>query len=82
MARSWAIATHTTVLSGGFLPLKAKARALVKVVVAEYEECELPAQASEMSSRSRIKTLQLRNSTGCAGTPSSFRRARGATPDA
>ncbi|MHB8495822.1 MAG: site-specific integrase [Casimicrobiaceae bacterium] len=56
-ARSWAIATHTTVLSGGFLPLKPKARALVKVVLAEYEKCELPAQASEMSSRSRIKTL-------------------------
>ena len=35
-ARSWAIATHTTVLSGGFLPLKPKARALVKVVLAEY----------------------------------------------
>ena len=34
-ARSWAIATHTTVLSGSFLPLKAKARALVKVVLAE-----------------------------------------------
>ena len=56
-ARSWAIATNTTVLSGGFLPLKPKARALVKVVLAAYEESELPAQASEKSSRSRIKTL-------------------------
>jgi hypothetical protein len=27
-ARAWAIATHTTVTSGGFLPLKLKARAV------------------------------------------------------
>ena len=56
-ARAWAIATNTTVLSGGFLPLKPKARALVKVVLAEYETSELPTQASAKSSRSRIKTL-------------------------
>jgi hypothetical protein len=44
-------------MSGGFLPLKPKARAPVKTVLAGYQESELPAQASEKSSLSRIKTL-------------------------
>jgi hypothetical protein len=34
LARVWAIATNITVLSGGLLPLKPKARALVKEVLA------------------------------------------------
>ena len=62
-ARSWAIATNTTVLSGGYLPLKPKARALVKVVLAAYAESELPAQASEKSSRSRIRRSRARSVT-------------------
>ena len=44
-ARAWAIATNTTVLSGGFLPLKPKARALVKVVLAAYETSEQNSRA-------------------------------------
>jgi hypothetical protein len=56
-ARAGAIATNTAALSGGFLPLKPKARALVKVVLAAYETWELPAQASTNSSRSRIRML-------------------------
>jgi hypothetical protein len=59
-ARAWAIATNTTnttALSGGFLPLKPKARALVKAVLADYETSERPTQGSAKSSRSRIGTL-------------------------
>jgi len=56
-AQAWASATLATVLSGGFLPLKPKARAPVRVVLAEYQSGVLPAQKGYKSICSRIKTL-------------------------